>query len=118
MTKLFPNNVHAVERGIRIVLGIGLLSLVFIGPRTLWGYVGLVPLLTGFVGDCPLYTVFGMSRSHSKTLCRVTSGPCFGSRAPLPTGTKMPRTSCKKRSWPHFAARAAIAGRLRREPGR
>jgi hypothetical protein len=36
------------------------LSLAVVGPHTLWGLVGLVPLLTGFVGSCPLYTLLGL----------------------------------------------------------
>jgi hypothetical protein len=70
MSKVFPNNVHPIERGVRIVLGIALLSLVFIGPHTPWGFVGVIPLLTGFLGDCPLYTVLGFStcpRTNLKT---------------------------------------------------
>lgn len=47
------------DRVFRIVVGIGLLSLVFIGPQSLWGLIGLVPLLTGVFGFCPLYAVFG-----------------------------------------------------------
>lgn len=50
-----------VDRILRIVLGLGLLSLVFVGPQTMWGLVGLVPLLTGAVGFCPLYKVFGFN---------------------------------------------------------
>jgi hypothetical protein len=49
------------DRVARVLLGAGLLSLVFVGPQTLWGLVGAVPLLTGLVGFCPLYRVFGLS---------------------------------------------------------
>ena len=61
IAKLFPNNEHVIERALRVILGIGLLSLVFIGPKTLWGLIGVVPLLTGAIGTCPLYTIFGFS---------------------------------------------------------
>jgi hypothetical protein len=61
MSAIFPRNEHSVERVVRVVLGVGLLSLVWIGPQTPWGWVGLVPLLTGLVGSCPLYRVFGIS---------------------------------------------------------
>lgn len=60
-SRILPRNEHPVERGLRVLLGLGLLSLVFVGPRTLWGLVGLVPLATGLLGSCPLYTVFGIS---------------------------------------------------------
>ncbi len=61
MSALFPRNEHAVDRVIRVVAGLALLSLVWIGPQTPWGWVGLVPLVTGLVGSCPLYRLFGIS---------------------------------------------------------
>lgn len=61
MNKLFPANEAKVERAIRVVLGAALLTLTFVGPKTLWGLVGLVPLVTGLLGSCPLYTLFGIS---------------------------------------------------------
>jgi hypothetical protein len=50
-------NLGSLDRAVRIVAGLVLLSLVFVGPRTPWGWIGLVPLLTAFVGFCPLYGV-------------------------------------------------------------
>ena len=61
MSKLFPRNEATVERIIRVLVGIGLLSLVFVGPQTPWGWIGLVFLVTGLIGSCPLYTVLGIS---------------------------------------------------------
>ncbi|CAN5923220.1 DUF2892 domain-containing protein [soil metagenome] len=60
-SKILPRNEHSVERALRVIAGLALLSLVFVGPRTLWGLVGLVPLATGLLGSCPLYTLFGIS---------------------------------------------------------
>lgn len=60
MEKLMPQNEGTLDRVIRVVIGLVLLSLVFVGPQTLWGLVGLVPLLTGLVGTCPIYTMFGL----------------------------------------------------------
>ena len=54
-------NEGIIDRIFRILIGLGLLSLVFIGPQTLWGLVGIVPLLTGAIGFCPLYRVFGFN---------------------------------------------------------
>jgi len=54
-------NEGTADRVLRVVLGLGLLSLVFVGPQTMWGLVGIVPLLTGAVGFCPLYKVFGFN---------------------------------------------------------
>lgn len=54
-------NVGTVERVIRVVAGLGLLSLIFVGPQTLWGLVGLVPLATGASGYCPPYALLGIN---------------------------------------------------------
>mgnify|MGYP001003126333 CR=1 FL=1 len=54
-------NEGAIDRVLRIVVGLGVLSLVFIGPKTPLGYIGLVPLLTGLVGICPLYSLLGIN---------------------------------------------------------
>jgi hypothetical protein len=66
LSKLFPNNEHAIDRVLRIVIGLGLLSLVFVGPQTYWGLVGILPLVTGLVGTCPAYTLFGLSTCRTK----------------------------------------------------
>ena len=54
-------NEGTVDRVVRIVLGLAILSLVFIGPQTVWGWIGVIPLMTGFLGICPLYRVLGMN---------------------------------------------------------
>ncbi len=56
-----PRNIGTVDRLLRLVLGLGLLSLVFVGPQTLWGLLGLVPLLTAVVGYCPAYSLVGLN---------------------------------------------------------
>ncbi len=61
MSKLLPTNEHPLERGARVLLGLGLLAIAFVGPKTPWGYLGVVPLATGLIGSCPLYTLFGFS---------------------------------------------------------
>ncbi|MDQ3263138.1 MAG: DUF2892 domain-containing protein [Myxococcota bacterium] len=60
-TQWWDVNEATWDRMLRIVLGVGLLALVFIGPKTWWGLLGLVPLLTGLIGRCPLYRAFGIS---------------------------------------------------------
>ncbi len=59
--KLLPLNEHPIERGARVLLGLALISLVFIGPKTPWGYLGILPVVTGLLGSCPVYTLFGFS---------------------------------------------------------
>ncbi|MBK8172390.1 MAG: DUF2892 domain-containing protein [Sandaracinaceae bacterium] len=58
-------NAAGWDRAIRIVLGAVLLSLCFVGPRTAWGLLGLIPLGTGLVGYCPLYQLFGVKTCPS-----------------------------------------------------
>ena len=53
-------NEGTIDRALRIIAGLGLLSLVFVGPQTPWGWIGLVPLVTGLVGVCPVYSVLGI----------------------------------------------------------
>lgn len=54
-------NMGGVDRALRAVIGIILLSLCFLGPKSLWGLVGLIPLLTAVVGFCPPYAVLGFN---------------------------------------------------------
>lgn len=54
-------NIGPLDRLVRIAVGIGLLALAFTGPRTPWGYLGVLPLLTGVLGRCPFYSMLGYS---------------------------------------------------------
>jgi DUF2892 family protein len=58
---------HPVERVLRVLVGVIVLSLVFIGPKTAWGWIGLLPILTGVTGLCPLYTILGISTCPKKS---------------------------------------------------
>ncbi len=49
------------DRTLRIVIGLVAISLVFIGPKTMWGLLGIIPLATGVTGSCLLYSVMGVS---------------------------------------------------------
>jgi hypothetical protein len=53
-------NVGTADRVLRIVLGLVLIALVFVGPQTPWGWVGVIPLVTGLVRFCPLYRLAGL----------------------------------------------------------
>jgi len=66
MAGLLVVNEHPVERALRVLVGVGLVSLVFFGPKTPWGYIGLLPIVTGLSGICPLYSILGFST------CRVS----------------------------------------------
>ncbi|OHC73444.1 MAG: hypothetical protein A3G18_05000 [Rhodospirillales bacterium RIFCSPLOWO2_12_FULL_58_28] len=54
-------NVGNADKALRIIVGLGLVSIVFVGPQTPFGWVGLIPLLTAFIGFCPAYTIFGLN---------------------------------------------------------
>jgi len=54
-------NVGTIDRILRAVVGLALISLVFIGPQTAWGWIGLVPLATAVLGWCPPYAMLGIS---------------------------------------------------------
>jgi len=54
-------NEGTVDRVLRVVAGAALVSLVFVGPQTPWGWIGVVPLVTGLLGNCPVYSLLGIS---------------------------------------------------------
>lgn len=62
-----PRNVGGVDRVLRIILGLVLIALVFVGPQTPWGWLGLIPLATGMVGFCGLYSLIGVRTCPSRT---------------------------------------------------
>jgi hypothetical protein len=55
------------SRVVRVVIGLGVLSLTIAGPQTLWGYLGLAPLLSGLTGFCPVCSLPGVNS------CKVTA---------------------------------------------
>jgi hypothetical protein len=59
-------NVGGIDRVLRILVGLALISLVFIGPKVIWGWVGLVPLLTGIFKFCPAYKLIGVNTCPTK----------------------------------------------------
>jgi hypothetical protein len=54
-------NMGTIDRVLRGVVGLAILSLAFIGPQTPWGYVGLIPLATAIFSFCPAYRLLGIS---------------------------------------------------------
>ena len=54
-------NEGKIDRTLRVLVGLALLSLTMVGPQSLWGLIGIVPLLTELVGYCPLYQVLGIN---------------------------------------------------------
>lgn len=64
LRKLLPMNEGVVDRLVRVVVGLAVLSLAFVGPQSAWGFLGLVPLATGILGSCPAYTLLGISTNR------------------------------------------------------
>ncbi|MCB2089011.1 MAG: DUF2892 domain-containing protein [Sphingomonadaceae bacterium] len=56
-----PCNEGKIDRLLRVIVGIVLIALVFVGPQTNWGWIGVVPLLTGLFGFCPAYKLLGIN---------------------------------------------------------
>ena len=63
---MFQVNVGTWDRALRVIVGLVLLSLVFVGPKTLWGLIGIVPIITGLTRRCPAYSPFGISTCSRK----------------------------------------------------
>jgi hypothetical protein len=58
---MMKTNVGNIDRILRIVGGLVLIGLAFTGTIGAWGYIGVLPLLTGFLRTCPAYTLLGVS---------------------------------------------------------
>lgn len=59
---------HPLERVVRVLIGLGLLGIVLVGPKSAWGWIGLLPLASGATGICPLYTLLGISTCPRKVV--------------------------------------------------
>ena len=59
-------NIHPIERVIRVVVGIILVTMAFVGPANPWFLLGIIPVLTGLIGWCPPYALFGISTCKTK----------------------------------------------------
>ena len=60
------SNVGGMDRVVRVVAGAVLIALTLMGTIGVWGWIGLVPIITGALGFCPLYTVLGFSTCPAK----------------------------------------------------
>ena len=59
-------NEGTIDRIARIIAGLALIALTLTGTLGVWGWIGVVPLLTGIIGICPAYSIFGMSTCPMK----------------------------------------------------
>lgn len=67
MSSLLPVNEHPIERVLRVVAGLALVAFAYTGSIGPWGYIGAIPLITGLIGSCPIYTMLGMSTCPVRT---------------------------------------------------
>jgi hypothetical protein len=58
---VMKTNEGTVDRAMRVVAGLLLIGLAATGTVGAWGYIGVVPLLTGALGMCPVYTLLGIN---------------------------------------------------------
>jgi hypothetical protein len=59
-------NVGTIDRIARIAIGLVLIALAITGTIGVWGWIGVVPLATAALGNCPLYSVLGVSTCPAK----------------------------------------------------
>ena len=64
---MLAKNEGTADRVLRVVAGLVLISLVFVGPQTAWGWIGVVPVVTGALGSCPLYSLLGINTCGMKS---------------------------------------------------
>lgn len=63
---MFKTNVGGIDRVLRIIIGLALIGLTLAGTIGVWGWIGVVPLLTGALSTCPLYSVLGFNTCPMK----------------------------------------------------
>ena len=59
-------NEGTIDRVLRVIVGLVLIGLAATGTVGVWGWIGVVPLLTGAIGICPAYSIFGLSTCPMK----------------------------------------------------
>ena len=58
-------NIGSKERVIRVLAGLGIVSMAIVGPQSPWAFLGIIPLATGLIGWCPPYALLGISTCKS-----------------------------------------------------
>lgn len=62
---MFSNNVGTLDRTVRIVGGLALVIAAATGSLSAWAWIGVIPILTGLIGTCPLYSILGIKTCRS-----------------------------------------------------
>lgn len=58
---MFKKNMGTIDRGIRVIVGIALVAAAAAGSLGTWAYIGVVPILTGLMANCPAYSLLGIN---------------------------------------------------------
>ncbi len=58
-------NIGSTERAVRVLAGLGIISMAIVGPHSPWAYLGIIPVATGLIGWCPPYALLGISTCKS-----------------------------------------------------
>lgn len=66
-SQMLKTNEGTIDRFLRVTAGVVLITLVFVGPKTPWGWLGIVPLATGLLGSCPVYSLLGINTCGLKS---------------------------------------------------
>ena len=74
--KTMEKNIGDIERLIRVVAGLAIISLFFFGPKTPWALLGIVPVVTGLAGWCPPYTLLGINTRKKSEYSKEEKGNC------------------------------------------
>ncbi|HCJ50732.1 MAG: hypothetical protein AUJ88_07220 [Gallionellaceae bacterium CG1_02_56_997] len=60
------SNEGILDRALRVIAGLALIGLTLSGNIGAWGWIGIVPLLTGALGICPIYSILGLNTCPMK----------------------------------------------------
>ena len=63
---MITSNLHSIDRILRLIIGLFIVSLVFWGPKTLYAYAGIILIITVFINFCPLYAILGINTQSTK----------------------------------------------------
>ncbi len=58
---MFKKNVGTIDRVLRVLIGVALIALAYLGKIGVWGYIGVIPLATGLMSNCMLYSLLGIN---------------------------------------------------------
>lgn len=60
------SNMGTIDRALRVIVGLILVGLALTGTVGWWGWLGVVPIVTGALGSCPLYSIIGVNTCGTK----------------------------------------------------